>query len=181
MKSEKILHIAEIIITILQGVILVSSIVVQIDVPFRDGLQQFLQDEFMITVSAVDESAAGIFLQVDATILTLTIALVAIMSGLLSELHMGISFSHYYLNVRPWIYKQFVIILLSLIYFGVGCIALWMDAFYIVMALLLCEILLVLMSVFTIYGIFGGSDKIRKEIRDYSFSIQVSKESRKKK
>ena len=180
MKSEKSLHIAEIIITILQGMILATSIVVQIDVPFRDGLKQFLQDEFMITVSGVDESIAGIFLQVDATILTLTIALVAIMSGLLSESHMGISFSYYYLNVRPWLYKQFVIIILSLVYFGVSCISLWLDAFYIVMALLLCEILLVLMSVFTIYGIFGGSDKIRKEIRDYLVSKQVSKESRKK-
>ena len=161
MKSRKSLHFVEKIITTMQLLIIVFFSTLQF-IPCVRWCLPCLKD----TVS-------GIFIQVDATILTLTIALIALITGFLSDSYMGISYSDYFLNVRPMVYKQVVIIILSLIYFGFGCIALWIGWDYLVAAILFCEILLIVMSVLSIYSIFKGKDNIKKEIERYSERMQL--------
>lgn len=177
MKSEKYkkpLLKFEIIITVLQIVIITFFCVLQF-VPC--GALANLPERFDIICIrryfSIDTNTAGIFLQVDATILTLTIALVALISGFLSDSHMGISYSNYFLSIRPKLYKQIVIIALSLFYFSLGCVCFWLQWNYLVASALFCEILLVLMSAISVYGIFDGKEKIRHEIEMYSISTQL--------
>lgn len=173
MKTIKSLHILESIITIAQALILFFFGLIQFAPQFRHCLKAFFNMALATPMPCINADAAGIFLQVDATVLTLTISLVAIMSGVLSDSHMGISFSDYYLNIRPRIYKQLVIIVLSLVYLTGCSICYWGRANYMVAAFLLCEILLVLMSTLSIYAVFGGKERLKREIEDYSVSMQT--------
>ena len=61
-------------------------------------------------------------LQIQASIATLTIALVALISGNISDSYMGVSVSNYYLNLRPAILKQKVIIVFSMILLTAGVV-----------------------------------------------------------
>lgn len=175
MKPEKSLIKIEISITVLQIAIFIFFAILQF-APFGvlNNMPIFFDCLCFRRYLQIDSNISGIFLQVDATILTLTIALVALISGLLSDSHMGISYSDYFLNIRPKLYKQIVIIIFSFFYFFIGCVCFWLQKNYLVVAVLFCEILLVLMSSLSIYGIFGGKDKIRKDIEKFSIKIQLS-------
>ena len=178
MKSVRSLKIIEVGITVLQSIIFVIFLMLQL--VWCDALSGFSYNycfTFIRKYIPINSNMAGIFLQVDATILTLTIALVALISGLLADSHVGISDSDFFLNIRPRIYRQIVIICLSLFYFGIGCIFFWLKWNYLVVAVLLCEILLVTMSVVSIYGIFNGKDVIRQEIEAYSLRTQLNLKS----
>lgn len=173
MKSRKSLYCFEICVVISQFLIILLSFLIQFIPGFRSSLKGFIITLLNTAPRGIDGFIAGIFLQIDATILTLSIALIAMISGFLSESHMGISLSDYYLNIRPRIFKQIVIIILSLIYFAVGCIFFWLELYYIVAAILFCQILLILMSTISLYGVFRGNEKVRQEIEDYSVEIQT--------
>ena len=134
-----------------------------------------LQLPLLKYLPAVDSNTAGIFLQVDATILTLTIALVTLISGSITDSFMGISYSDYFLNLRPKRYKQIVIIFLSFIYFSFAVVFFLLGVYYLVCGFLFCEILLVLFSVFSLYSIFQGEYSIQKEISAYSLKLQLCK------
>ena len=162
MKTRKSLHRTEVIITVLQALIITFFIFLQ-----------FMPSE-RSCFPCIDRDTAGIFLQVDATVLTLTIALVALIGGFLPDSHMGISYSDYFLNLRPQIYRQDVIIIISLLYFGLGCVFFWFQWNYLAAGILFCEILLIVMSVLSIYGIFRGKDDIKKEIEGYSERMQIN-------
>ena len=177
MKSVQSLKKIEVVITVLQSIIFVIFLALQF-VPYGalSGLPNYYSFMFIRRYIPIDINIAGIFLQVDTTILTLTIALVALISGLLADSHVGISYSDFFLNILPRIYKQIVIICLSLFYLGMGCIFFWLKWNYLVVAVLLCEILLVAISVASIYGIFNGKDVIRQEIEAYSLRTQLGTE-----
>ena len=130
MKSRKSLYCFEICVVISQFLIILLSFLIQFISGSRSSLKGFIITLLNTAPRGIDGSIAGIFLQIDATILTLSIALIAMISGFLSESHMGISLSDYYLNIRPRIFKQIVIIILSLSYFAVGCIFFWLELYY---------------------------------------------------
>ncbi|MBD5463042.1 MAG: hypothetical protein HDR24_08310 [Lachnospiraceae bacterium] len=54
----------------------------------------------------IDNNFILVILQIQATVDTLTIAIVALISGAIADSNMGIVFSDYYLNIRPLIFKQ---------------------------------------------------------------------------
>lgn len=171
LKSREALHKFEVHVTVAQVLILFFFSAVQLFGPFRSMIKSVLN--YMIKVDGIDRNEAGIFLQVDATILTLTIAILAILGGLISKSHMGLNYCDYFLNIRPRIYKQIRLILLSLIYFFFACFFFAIHLNYLVTALLFCEILLIIMSAISIYGIFGGDKEIKNEITEFSISTQI--------
>ena len=134
-------------------------------------LQTFLYD-FVAFFPCIDHTISGIFLQADVAILTLTIALLAIISGFLAKSYMGIVYSDFFLNRRPWLYTQYRIIMASLFFFIAAAVSYWTGKHYLVAAFMFCEIFLVMASVFTIYDIFKGEKYIHHEIADYSLSMQ---------
>lgn len=113
------------------------------------------------------ESFSLTILQIQATVCTLSIALVAIMSGSISEEHMGISISNYYLNTRPMVFKQkrLIITVLVLLFFNV---ILHINKNYIfVLVLFSTTVTLVIISTIEIYALFRGKTVSAEEIESY--------------
>ena len=104
-------------------------------------------DLLEVSIHLVEDlsSIALTALQIHATISAITIALVALISGSISEEYYGISVSNYYLNIKPVLFKQNVIIISSLLLVGMNMLAyifccynlvitiLWVNCFLIVM------------------------------------------------
>ena len=115
----------------------------------------------------IDQDFAMVILQIQATVDTLTIAIIALISGSVSDSNMGIVFSDYYLNIRPLVFKQKRIIVGSLILLAINigfyivnwyCMVLWVFA---------VTIVLILMSINEIYVVFVGKGLAEREIKDY--------------
>lgn len=81
-----------------------------------------VKNNLLIVVEEI-ESFALTILQIQATIGTLIIAIIALIAGNISDSHMGVSVSDFYLNIRPWKLKQKVLILISLVLCLVGVIS----------------------------------------------------------
>lgn len=139
--------------------------------PCLSCLQNFLSN-FKHLFPNINCTVASIFLQIDATILTLTIALLAVIAGFMSGSHAGITYTDYFFNKRAWLYTQYRIILLSLFYLVAAVISYWTSRHYLVAGFLFCEVLLVATSVTIIYDMFKGKLYIHDEIAKYSLSLQ---------
>lgn len=120
-----------------------------------------------ITDSKIDNNFVLVILQIQATIDTLTIAIIALISGSVSESNMGITFSDYYLNIRPLIFKQKRIIVSSILLLVINIgfyIAGW---FCLILGVFVVTIVLILISINEIYLIFNGKRLAEKETKDY--------------
>lgn len=115
----------------------------------------------------INQDFAMVILQIQATVDTLTISIIALISGSVSDSNMGIVFSDYYLNIRPSIFKQKRIIVSSLILLAVNigfyianwyCMVLWVFA---------VTVVLILMSINEVYLIFNGKRLAESETKDY--------------
>lgn len=125
--------------------------------------------------SSVLESVCGkindnfimVILQIQATVDTLTIAIITLISGSVSDSNMGVAFSDYYLNIRPFIFKQKRIIVSSLILLVINigfCIVGWQRLVLWVFAV---TVVLILMSISEVYLIFDGKRLAERETKDY--------------
>jgi len=115
----------------------------------------------------IDRDFAMVILQIQATVDTLTISIIALISGSVSDSNMGIVFSDYYLNIRPLVFKQKRIIVSSLIFLTINigfyiaswyCLVLWVFALTIV---------LIMMSINEVYLVFNGKRLAESETKDY--------------
>lgn len=115
----------------------------------------------------INQDFAMVVLQIQATVDTLTISIIALISGSVSDSNMGIVFSDYYLNIRPLVFKQKRIIVSSLMLLAINigfyivnwyCMVLWVFA--VTMAL-------ILMSINEIYLVFTGKGLAERETKDY--------------
>lgn len=106
-------------------------------------------------------------LGIQATVSTLTIALVALISNNISETYMGVSVSHYYLNIRPYIFKQNRIIYFSFFLIGASCIFYVFELYNLLISIFAITIMLVFLSSYEIYFLFRGLQKAQEEIELY--------------
>ena len=113
---------------------------------------------FWVVDSLPDFSLA--LLQIQATIGTLTIAIIALISGNISDSYMGTSVSDYYLNIRPKFLKQKVIIFVSLALILINAICHMMALYNIVIFVFVLTFFLVGVSIIEVYSIFNGKRKI---------------------
>lgn len=134
-----------------------------------------------ILCGKLDDSFAMVILQIQATVDTLTIAIIALISGSVSDSNMGIVFSDYYLNIRPFIFKQKRIIVSSLLLLAINigfyiaggyCLVLWVFA---------VTMVLILMSINEVYLIFTGKRLAERETKDYINYIFANKYEYRKK
>lgn len=110
-------------------------------------------------------------IQIQASLITVTIAVITILSNSISESYMGIAVSYYYLEVRPLILKFKYVIFLEffLLVVDVGCIfASWYN---IVIAVFLVSMVFMISSIFGIYTVFRGKIDTNKEIEQYVANI----------
>ncbi len=122
-----------------------------------------------------------VLLQIQATIGTLTIAIIALISGNISDSYMGTSVSDYYLNIRPKFLKQKVIIFVSLALILINAICYMMALYNIVIFVFVLTFFLVGMSIIEVYYIFNGKRKMHEEIEMYFIHVIENDDSYQKK
>lgn len=153
-KTNKNNYIAEIACLIIASAIIVIGLIFD------------LSDIGWIIVDNLRELSMTI-LQINASISAIAIAIVAIVGGLVSEEHYGVSLSDYYLNIKPVIFKQKRIIITEIVVIALNTIAYVFGLYNLTFAFLWVSCLLIIISVVEIYSVFRGKNVIAKEIEDY--------------
>lgn len=115
----------------------------------------------------IDKNFALAILQIQATVDTLTISIIALISGCVSDSSMGIVFSDYYLNIRPYIFKQKRIIVSSILLLVANIGFYSIRWYYFLLSIFVITIILILISTNEIYLIFNGKRLAEREIKEY--------------
>lgn len=109
-------------------------------------------------------------LQIQAGVSAITVALIALITGLISVEYYGISITKFYLLLKPQVLKLFIIIGSSVSFVFVGIIFYLFSRYNLAIACFFCEWWIILASLFLISGIFQGSYMIKKEIKEFLIS-----------
>lgn len=106
-------------------------------------------------------------LQLQTSISSVSIALITILSAVISEEFYGVSVSYYYTSIRPIWYTQKRIIIVEIILVGVNMLMHLLKLYNIVIAILWVSCILIILSVEGIYSAFRGKECIKGEILSY--------------
>lgn len=120
-------------------------------------------------------------LQIQASVGTLTIAIVALISGNISDSYMGISVSDFYLNIRPKVLKQRNIIYTSIFFLVTGIVCHLWNKYNLVIGVFIATVILIAISISEIYSVFSGRRIWEKEIEGYFTYVLYSEKDYQKK
>lgn len=156
----------------------ISAIVIIIGIVMAGVVSDCLVSKGVVFVYVNDINNLSLtLLQIQAAITTLTITIVALLSGSISDSYMGIPLSMYFLEIRPCILKQKRVICAEFI--GLVCSVFMhiFSAYNGVIAIFFASMILILMSIFEIYEVFKGRHQTLDEIESYVYNqIETSKE-----
>lgn len=132
--------------------------------------------QLYISTENISEFFLGLF-QVQATVSTLGIALISIISGVLNTKYYGIQVTDYILNLRPRILKHKITVSISLL-----CLLLYyfffsLRIYNICSAIFICSVLLCIRMFSEIYATFSRASSFKDEIKDYLIDISKYKVS----
>lgn len=113
------------------------------------------------------DGLSQVLLQIQGTVVSLTISVVALLSGNIKDSTLGVSLTDYYLNKRPWFFKQYRIIIASLALLAVNVLIHTWSFYNLVLCLFIVSFILVLMSIQEIYSVFRGRYSIDQEMEQY--------------
>ena len=106
-------------------------------------------------------------MQIQATVGTLVFTITTLIAGNVSDSYMGVSISDFYLNIKPWILTQKILIILvlglnmiSIILHSLGC---YNTVFFSFISTLIA----ILTSITEIYSALKGKNKQHQEIEPY--------------
>lgn len=156
MRKEK-LQIIEIIAVILVAIIFIIGIV--FDALVYNGYTFWIVPDLREFSMAV--------LQIQAGVSTLSVAILALISGMSGHEVYGISITRYYMSDRMQILKQLVVITSAISLVFLGVIFELFELYNLVFASFFCEWVLICFSVISIVPVFGGRGKWKREIRTY--------------
>ena len=114
-------------------------------------------------------------IQIQATLASLTIAITALLSGLMSKSYFGISVVSFVLNVKTWfnfksiLLSEFLLLLISIIWF-------LYEKYNTVFIIFTVSMLLILNLTLTVCSVFLDSNSIKSEVLEY-FKHQVQSNS----
>jgi hypothetical protein len=115
----------------------------------------------------IESGTSLTILQIQATLTTLTIAIIALLTGNIDETHMGVSISLYFLETKPFILKYKAIIAVEFVLLVVGVLAHAKKFYILVFAFFFSALVIIVLSIFKIYSAFNGKKDTFREIRDY--------------
>lgn len=125
-----------------------------------------VKNNILIVVNDIDSFSLTI-LQIQASIGTLVIAIIALITGNISDSYMGISISDFYLNIKPWKLTQKILIFLLL---GLSLLAVIFHSFGLynmVFYTFICTLIGIIISILEIYSAFKGRNEQNLEIEAY--------------
>lgn len=123
-------------------------------------------DIFLIPVLGMD-GISLVILQIQGTIDTLSIAVLSLLGGRISETYMGIPLIDFILNRKPIYLKQKWIINLLIILLCFNIFLHLLGLYNTVLALFLVTMGLIAISINEIYGVFSGDIAIENEVKSY--------------
>ena len=119
-------------------------------------------------------------IQIQATVFALTIALIALLGGRITDEFLGVKYNNFIMNIKPYFLTQKRIISLLLMLLVMNVFLQMFSCYNIVIAVFVVTVILVAYSASAIYEAFVGTEQIDEEVRtlvEYSFTkknIQVS-------
>lgn len=125
-----------------------------------------VEDSILITIEDIQSFSLTI-LQIQATIGTLIVAIIALITGNISDSYMGVSVSDFYLNIKPWKLKQKTLIFISLGLCLLGVIAHSLKLYNVVFYLFIATLIAIATSIIEIYSAFRGKNTENLEIEAY--------------
>jgi len=151
-KTNEIIGIVAIILFFIIGIICDWNVLVEkkVLIPINDI------ESFSLTI-----------LQVQATVGTLIFTIIALITGNISDSYMGVPISDFYLNIKPWILTQKVLIIISLGLCLAGLIFHSFGLYNIVFYLFIATLDVILISIMEIYSAFKGRNVQKQEIEAY--------------
>lgn len=113
-------------------------------------------------------------IQIQVTVGTLIFTIIALIAGNMSESYKGVSISDYYLNIKPWILTQKILIII-LLFFCLGESILYVFHFYnTIFFMFVATLIVILVSILDIYSAFEGRNKYKDEIDAYlEYMIEI--------
>ena len=106
-------------------------------------------------------------LQIQASVSAISIAILALVGGFVSDEYYGVSLTNYFLNIRPCFLKQKILICGLLGLEGINICCHLYSLYNVVIAISWGSCFLVIISVIELYGIFNGKKRIYEEIDCY--------------
>lgn len=125
-----------------------------------------VKNNVLIAVEDIDAFSLTI-LQIQASVGTLVIAIIALITGNITDSYMGISISDFYLNIKPWKLTQKRLVFLLLGFSLAGVIFHSFGLYNIVFYMFICTMIGIVISIMGIYSAFRGRNKQNQEIEAY--------------
>lgn len=126
------------------------------------------------------DSVSLVVIQIQATVQTLSIALLALASGKLNESYMGVDYNDFYFNIRPDIFTQKRIIIGSIFLLIINLFLHMAGLYNAVVSVFVVVCLLIVISVKEIYAVFTNQNQTDEEIEAYLLSFADEKSASKK-
>ena len=123
---------------------------------------------FMLSIKDVENLFFTLF-TVQASVSTVSIAIVSIINGLVNEYVLGISISRFIMNLKPKLLKHNRLIVANLIICILNYFCLSLCLFNVCIALFVTSVIITILMVKEIYIIFMGKNFVRKEICEYVY------------
>ena len=120
----------------------------------------------IIKVENISEFSLAL-IQIQATIVTLMLSIIGILSGVLSDQYMGVSVSYYFLEIkpRPLTYKK--IIYAEFILLGFSLIGYVFLLYNFLFSIFISSLILIVVSIVEMYEIFKGKKYVEDNIKEY--------------
>ena len=116
------------------------------------------------------DAVSLVIIQIQATVQTLSIALLALASGKMNKSYMGIDYNNFQFNIRPFWFSQKRIITGSVILLIVNVFLHMAELYNAVVAVFIVVCLLIIISVREIYAVFTNGASADEEIYAYLLS-----------
>ena len=137
----------------------IIAICIYYEVVFKKGISLFGD-------AKLDDISLAI-LQIQATVMTLSLTIITILSGSIADSYMGVAISEYYLEKRPVLFKQRCIIIIEFVCLICSVFFHIITKDSLVIACFLISVGLILISVAEVYSSFKGKNHTSNEIELY--------------
>lgn len=113
------------------------------------------------------ESIALAILQIQATVFTLSIALIALLAGFITDRYLGIRYNDFIFNIKPRYLKQKIVIAAELLLLLAGIVMQMTACYNMVFALFVVACLLIWFSITEVYRVFAEASSLEEEMKAY--------------
>ncbi len=112
-----------------------------------------------------DVSLAAV--QIQATVMSLTVAIIALISGQMDKSFRGVPYNKFCMHIKPVIFTQMRLIIISMALIPVNIGIHILELYNLALAVMIVSIILILISIRQIYTVFLGTRETKHQIEMY--------------